>query len=87
MLIKAGGDYSGCGGQPVLDQMGSFVKVNAMTGLVKVDGIPVFRIVTGQDGVKVQFADNDRLRSRSRGTRFVEVPIIILFEKLVESGT
>jgi hypothetical protein len=76
-------DYPDCNGAPLFDKTGSCVEVNISTGLVKVDGITVFRIVTsGSDGIKLQFADNDKMRSRARGTRFIEIPAVVLFSKL-----
>lgn len=51
-------------------------------GLVKIDGVTVFRKVI-RDGITyLQFCDHDRMRSNCRGTRYIEVPINILMEKL-----
>jgi hypothetical protein len=49
-------------------------------GLVKIDGIPVFRRITRLDGVYLQFLDPNKERSTVRGARLVEVS----FEDLIQ---
>lgn len=51
------------------------VKIDPNTSLVRVDGIILFRRVLRDSGVILQFKDSDRLRSRRRGTEYVEVPL------------
>ena len=53
-------------------------------GLVKIDGITSFRKISRDGVIYIQFCDHDRMRSKCRGTRFVEVPLDILFKKLEE---
>ena len=69
---------------PVLDPKGQMVEVSP-DGLVRVDGIIAFRLVTRQGQPCIQFCDQDRLRSSCRGTRYVEVPLNTLAERLTES--
>lgn len=81
-------DYPDCNGEPLVDKTGACIEVNISTGLVRIDGIPVFRLVsTDKDGVKVQFADNDKMRSKYRGTRYIEIPASVLFQKLISSSS
>lgn len=81
-------DYPDCDGVPKVDKIGESVEINVSTGLVRIDGVPVFRVVLdGSDGIRLQFADNDKMRSRFRGTRYIEIPASVLFEKLSISCT
>ncbi len=66
---------------PILDPQGEMISVNKK-GMVRVDGIIAFRIVVRNNKVCVQFCDQDRLRSSCRGTRYVEVPLDALAERL-----
>ena len=52
------------------------------TNLVRVDGIGVFRRVVRGDAVFIEFCDNDRMRIKCRGTKFVEVPLDALLSAL-----
>jgi hypothetical protein len=48
--------------------------------------MPVFKIKAASNGdIYLQFYDCDKARSAARGTRFIEVPVSVLFEKLVKS--
>ncbi len=67
---------------PLLDPTGKSIEVNDK-GMVRVDGIIAFRIVIRNNKVCVQFCDQDRLRSSSRGTRYVEIPLDALADRLV----
>jgi hypothetical protein len=70
----------------MIDKCGASISVNIMTGLVRIDGMPVFRVISSNDGsIRIQFADNDRMKSRARGTRFIEIPADVLFDKLLKS--
>jgi hypothetical protein len=55
-------------------------------GLVRVDGVVVFRLIHRGDTLFAQFLDSDRLRSQCRGARYIEVPWDALAEKLVRKG-
>ncbi len=83
-MSNQNGEYPDCSGKPFVDKTGACVEVNISTGFVYIDGIPAFRVVTSNtDGVKIQFADDNKARSRYRGTRFIEIPASVLFEKLI----
>jgi len=66
----------------MVDPNGDCIQVSH-TGLVRVDGLPVFRTITRLDGVYVQFADSNRQRSEHRGSRFVEIRLDALISKLI----
>lgn len=81
-----GTDFPDCDGEPLVDKTGACIEVNVKTGIVKIDGMIVFRVVSSDvDGVKVQFADTSKWRSRARGTRYIEIPAAVLFKKLINS--
>lgn len=61
----------------IVDTSGVTIKVEA-GGMVKVDGILVFKTVNRNGIIYVQFCDHDRMRSRGRGSRYVEVPLEVL---------
>jgi hypothetical protein len=78
------GDYWHCGlryplneGQMIIkvDDAAQTVKVDPDTSLVRVDGIIVCKQVVKCGVVYLQFKDGDRLRSRCRGTAFIEIPL------------
>ena len=64
-----------------VDSTATTVKINP-DGLVKIDGITPFKRVERDGVIYLQFCDHDRMRSSCRGTRFVEVPLPQLVEKL-----
>ena len=66
---------------PILDPSGKTISIN-LEGMVRVDGIIAFRIVTRKNKVCIQFCDQDRLRSSCRGTRYVEIPLDTLANRL-----
>ena len=66
---------------PILDPQGALIDVGD-DGLVRVDGIIAFRVVFRRGEACLQFCDQDRLRSSCRGTRYVEIPLEALSEKL-----
>jgi len=51
-------------------------------GLVRIDGVVAFRRVVRSGRVFAQFLDGDRMRSSCRGTRYIEVPIGVLVERV-----
>lgn len=63
------------------DSIGDSI-TEAGDGLIRVDGITVFRKIVRGDIIFIQFCDHDRLRSKCRGSKFFEVPLNILLEKL-----
>lgn len=67
--------------KPVKDEIGKTVKIHA-DDLVKVDGMAVFRRVTYEGKIYLQFYDNDRQRSICRGSRFVEIPLDVIVNLL-----
>jgi hypothetical protein len=64
-----------------IDADGKTVKITE-DNLVRVDGIGVFRSVRRAGVLYLQFMDTDRYRARCRGSRFVEIPLHILVEKI-----
>ena len=64
-----------------LDLTGNTIKITEK-GLIRVDGIGVFRRVERAGVIYIEFSDHDRMRSQCRGTKFVEVPLNVLMEKL-----
>lgn len=57
------------------DLKGETIRIDPDTQLVRVDGIILFRRINRCGVVTLQFKDGDRMRSRARGTQFVEVPL------------
>lgn len=55
-------------------------------GLIRIDGVPAFRMIVREDVIYLQFFDKDRLRSQCRGSRFVEISLDELVEKMNEKG-
>jgi len=64
-----------------VDPDGRTIKI-AEDNLVRVDGIGVFRGIRRDGVLYLQFVDTDRYRAKCRGSRFVEVPLHILVEKI-----
>jgi hypothetical protein len=58
----------------------------AEDGLVKVDGISAFRRIDRDGETYIQFCDHDRMRSKCRGTRFVEVPLTVLMNAIFDAS-
>lgn len=70
-------------GPPMLDEKGCCISFDPLTGLVRVDGIPVFALITGNAGMLLlQFYDGDKLRSKHRRTRKIEIPLQVVVDKL-----
>jgi hypothetical protein len=59
----------------ILDK--SSVKITE-DGLMKIDGVPMFRKIVRHGVIYIQFCDKDRMRSNCRGTRLVEIKLDIL---------
>lgn len=51
-------------------------------GLMKIDGVPMFRKVIRDGVIFVQFFDKDRMRSSCRGTRLVEIRLDLLIQTI-----
>ena len=47
-------------------------------GLMKLDGVPMFRKVVHNNAIYIQCMDKDRMRSSCRGTRLVEIRLDLL---------
>lgn len=60
--------------------------VIATDGLVRVDGIAVFKVVVREDKTFIEFFDHDRMRSKCRGTKFVEVEIGAILEAIAKDS-
>jgi hypothetical protein len=61
----------------VIDSTGLTIKTTD-EGLIRVDGITVFRRIVRDGVIYIEFCDSDRMRAKCRGSRFVEVPWSIL---------
>lgn len=68
--------------EPVQDNSAKCISIDPVSGLVRVDGIPMFKVIDGKDGIKLQFKDGDKLRSKYRGTQYIEVPLEALVNKI-----
>ncbi len=55
------------------------------TGLVRVDGIPVFRRLIRDGELFLEFCDRDRLRARALNRETVSVPLDALVVRLYKS--
>lgn len=64
-----------------IDTSGKTVKIGE-DNLVRIDGIGVFRRILREGVLYLQFMDTDRYRAKCRGSKYVEIPLHILFEKL-----
>lgn len=74
-------------GMAKVDSKGECIFIENVTDAVRIDGMLVFKIKVTTDGqVYLQFADCERARNKHRGTRFIEVPATILFEKIISSS-
>jgi hypothetical protein len=51
------------------------IQLDPVSGLLRVDNIPVFRLCRRGDGLFVQFQDGNKIRADGRGTNLVELPI------------
>ena len=56
-----------------VDREGRTVHVNRETGMLKIDGLCLARVVRRPDGIYIQVRDTNRERAAVRGTEFVEV--------------
>lgn len=52
------------------------------TGLVRLDGVILFRKVIRDGILHLQFVDNDRMRIQCRGARHLEIPLNTLLAKI-----
>jgi hypothetical protein len=69
-----------------VDSKGETITINNVTGLVRVGGMPVFKIKAASSGeVYLQFYDCDKVRTAARGTRFIEIPVSVLVDKLLKA--
>lgn len=67
-----------------IDLLGKTVSIDE-DGLVRVDGGPMFRRIVRGGQIFVQFCDRQKMRSRIRGTPYIEIPLIVLVDRL-QSG-
>jgi len=66
---------------PTIDTNGKTVKITD-DNLIRVAGIGVFRRIQREGVMYLQFMDTDRYRAKCRGSKFVEIPLHILVEKI-----
>lgn len=64
-----------------IDRKGSLVKIYP-DGLVKLDGVAIFRKVNRDGILYLQFIDHDRMRIQCRGSKYVEIPVAVLVDKV-----
>ena len=64
-----------------VDTSGKTVRIGD-DNLVRIDGIGVFRRIQREGVLYLQFMDTDRYRAKCRGSKFVEIPLHILVEKI-----
>lgn len=69
---------------PPVQDNGGCITIDPLSGLVRVDGIPMFKAIDGKDGIKLQFKDSDKLRSKYRGSQYIEIPLEALVKKIKE---
>lgn len=67
--------------KPSLDRTGKKVTITP-DGLVKLDGVIIFRTVERNGAFCLQFVDHDRLRVQCRGSRYIEIPLDVLMNKI-----
>lgn len=65
-----------------VDSNGDCVAVDQITGLVRIDSVPVFKVMSTNNGIYLQFYDGDKMRSEFRGSAYIEVPLTLLIETL-----
>lgn len=66
-----------------IDPEGNTLKI-LEDGLVKIDQVTAFRKVERDGVIYLQFCDHDRMRSNCRGSRFIEIPLSVIVEKMNE---
>ena len=49
-------------------------KLDPVSGMVRLDQVPLFRLVDRGGVIMVQFMDGDKNRCALRGTQFIEIP-------------
>lgn len=67
-----------------VDPVGRTIRISA-GGLVRIDEIAIARLIRRPDGVYLQVRDQNRARSITRGTEYVEVRIEALLKTLLNS--
>ena len=70
---------------PTINKPHELIKITD-DGLVRVDGIGAFRRIERDGVIYLQFADYDRMRITCRGSRYVEIPLNVLVEKIYLKG-
>lgn len=71
--------------KPWHDTKGTCISIDPTNGLVKIDGLPVFKAFATPRGITIQFKDTDKLRSKYRGSALVEIPLRALIDRITES--
>jgi hypothetical protein len=66
---------------PAIDRTGKKLLIMP-DGLIKLDGVIIFRAVEREGQVCLQFVDHDRLRVQCRGSRYIEIPLEVLIDKI-----
>lgn len=64
-----------------IDKTGEKIKISD-EDVFRLDGLTIFRKVVRDGVIYLQFKDHDKMRSKCRGTYYMEIPLDILVEKL-----
>jgi len=64
------------------DPTAAKIRIDPDSALVRADGVILFKRIFREGQVVLQFKDSDRLRSRNRGTAYIEVPLLAFVEAL-----
>lgn len=64
------------------DPTAAKIRIDPDSQLVRADGVILFKRIFREGQVVLQFKDSDRLRSRNRGTAYIEVPLPAFVEVL-----
>lgn len=67
-----------------VDEKGDLLHIGS-DGLVKLDGVTIFRKISRSGKLFLQFQDRDRMRTRLRKTAYIEIPIDVLIRIITET--
>jgi len=70
---------------PRIDTNGKTLRVSG-AGLLRVDGVPMCRVVHRLDGCYLQVIDSNRARSEARGTNVIEVKLDAIINLLMQTS-
>lgn len=67
---------------PCIDRSGKTLRISG-AGLLKIDGVPMCRVIHRIDGCYLQVIDNNRARCEARGTNVIEVKLDAIINLLL----